>query len=102
MDPQIDSTEDFDIVGDIHGAGGHLIGLLDKLGYEDVKGVRRHKNRQMIFVGDLIDRGSHHRLVLKPVHAMVEADAAQIVTGNHEFNACTFQGFWARHGRDLR
>ena len=42
------------------------------------------------FVGDLIDRGPDQLRVLKTVKAMVDAGSAQMVLGNHEFNALAY------------
>ena len=47
----------YDIIGDIHGYAGHLVGLLRRMDYEEFKGVWRHRDRMAIFVGDFIDRG---------------------------------------------
>ena len=80
----------YDIIGDVHGEGVKLIGLLDVLGYKEVNGVYSHPNRQAIFVGDLIDRGTHHLDVLKIVRKMQKAGSAQVVMGNHEFNAVAY------------
>lgn len=43
--------------------------------------------RQAIFVDDLIDRGPKQIESVRIARAMVTADSAQIVLGNHEFNA---------------
>jgi len=77
----------YDFIGDIHGEGNKLEGLLRKMGYEEVDGVFRHPDRQAIFVGDYVDRGDHHLKALAIVKAMVEAGSARAVMGNHEFNA---------------
>ena len=84
----------YDIIGDVHGCADKLEGLLEKLGYEKRNGVYRHTERQAIFVGDLIDRGNQQVETLELVLAMVEAQAAQIVMGNHEFNAISY---WTPH-----
>ena len=47
----------YDIIGDVHGEGTKLVGLLTHLGYVKSNGVYRHPQRRAIFVGDLIDRG---------------------------------------------
>jgi hypothetical protein len=79
----------YDIIGDIHGCATPLERLLDTLGYEpnDWTGAYWHPDRRAIFVGDLIDRGPQHVRVLELVKAMVDSGSAQIVMGNHEFNA---------------
>lgn len=86
----------YDIIGDIHGHGDHLVALLGKLGYQCREGVYTHGGRQAVFVGDLIDRGSQNRMVVDIVSAMVRAGSAVAVMGNHEFNA------WAFHYEDAR
>jgi len=83
----------YDIIGDVHGSGAKLHGLLDELGWKQRDdGVRRHDdpNLQVIFVGDLIDRGEDHGGVLSTVRSMVDAGTALIVMGNHEFNAISY------------
>lgn len=89
-------TDGYDIIGDVHGHGDRLHALLQRLGYHLDHGVFAHPRRQAIFVGDLIDRGEQNRMVLETVSAMVAADTAQCVMGNHEFNA------WAFHYEDSR
>ena len=86
-------TGGYDVIGDVHGSGEKLHGLLDLLGWHaGADGVRRHaqQGRQVIFVGDLVDRGEDHRGVLTTVRAMVDANTALVVMGNHEFNAVSF------------
>lgn len=80
----------YDLIGDVHGCGLSLEMLLDKLGYSKKKGVYSHPERQMIFVGDIVDRGPRIRESLHIVYDMVQAGAAQIVMGNHEFNFLSY------------
>ena len=81
----------YDIIGDIHGCATKLEALLSKLDYRrDGSGVYRHPERTAVLVGDLIDRGEEQLQVLQLVKAMVDADSAKIVMGNHEFNAITW------------
>ena len=77
----------FDIIGDVHGHADHLEALLRKLGYQHRQGAWRHAERQLISVGDLIDRGPGQRQTVDIMRAMVEAGSAQVVMGNHELNA---------------
>jgi hypothetical protein len=86
----------YDIVGDVHGCATQLEALLDKLGYrrEGADGAYRHPERTAIFVGDLIDRGPEQLRVLHTVKTMVDAGSAQMVLGNHEFNAMAFATEW--------
>jgi hypothetical protein len=77
----------YDLVGDIHGHVDPLHRLLDKLNYTEIEGIFRHPERQMIFVGDFIDRGPEQREVLRVARSMCGAGSASAVLGNHEFNA---------------
>lgn len=80
----------YDVIGDIHGHGAKLRGLLDQLGYVERDGVSVHPDRTAIFVGDFVDRGPQQLEVLSIVRAMVEAGSALAVMGNHEFNALAY------------
>jgi hypothetical protein len=77
----------YDIIGDIHGHADALKALLYSMGYRESNGVWQHWERQAIFVGDFIDRGSKQIETVGIVRQMVEAGHAQAVMGNHEFNA---------------
>ena len=84
---------DYDIIGDVHGQGTKLRGLLATLGWNpDASGTYQHPdpNRQALFVGDLVDRGPEQREVLTIARAMVDAGTARMVMGNHEFNAICY------------
>jgi hypothetical protein len=76
----------YDLIGDIHGCSETLRILLDRLGYRLERGVYRHPQRRVIFLGDIVDRGPHIRETYEIVRAMVEAGEAEIVIGNHEYN----------------
>lgn len=85
----------FDIIGDIHGCATDLVDLLSALGYQQSgDGTYRHRRREAIFVGDLIDRGPEQRRVLQIVKAMVDDGSARMVLGNHEFNALAYAAEW--------
>ena len=86
----MDEPDGFDIIGDIHGCADMLDGLLRTLGYRRKTGVFAHRRRQAIFIGDLIDRGPQQVETLELVRPMVECGSAQIVMGNHEFNAIAY------------
>ena len=79
-----------DVIGDIHGHADKLRALLKRLGYEQSGGVYGSPDRRAIFVGDLIDRGPAIGEVMEIVAGMVRASVAQIVMGNHEFNALCY------------
>lgn len=80
----------YDLIGDIHGYAGHLKALLKKLGYREKGGAWTHAQRQVIFLGDFIDRGPSQLETLQIARAMVESGAALAVMGNHEFNAVAY------------
>ena len=77
----------YDIIGDIHGNAVKLIRLLKKMGYQYRDCVWRHPTRQVIFVGDFIDRGQQQLETVTIARAMVESGNALAVLGNHELNA---------------
>lgn len=80
----------YDLIGDVHGCGLTLRRLLEKMDYRMVSGVYRHPHRQAIFIGDIIDRGPRIREALHIVRDMVEHGYAQMVMGNHEYNALAY------------
>jgi hypothetical protein len=82
-----DMYQSYDIVGDVHGHADALVALLKNMGYEKRNGAWRHFERQVIFVGDFIDRGPKEVQTVEIARDMVEAGSAQAIMGNHEFNA---------------
>lgn len=80
----------YDIIGDVHGCARTLVALLKKLGYSQTDGVFYHPWRQVIFVGDIVDRGPRVREALHIVKNMVDIGAARCVMGNHEYNALSY------------
>lgn len=79
----------FDIIGDVHGCFDELCILLDKLGYRVTEidngyEVQPPESRKVVFVGDLVDRGSKVPQVLRLGMGMVEAGTALTVPGNHD------------------
>lgn len=84
------STVSYDLIGDIHGHARPLVELLEKLGYARTDGIYRHPERQVIFLGDFIDRGPEQREVIDIARPMIDAGTALSVMGNHEFNAIAF------------
>ncbi|MGI4871953.1 MAG: metallophosphoesterase [Janthinobacterium lividum] len=97
----------FDLIGDIHGHADELRALLHHLGYRsDATGTFRHpENRQVIFLGDYIDRGPKIRETLQLVRGMVAGGAALAIMGNHEYNALAYaapdgkDGFLRSHNK---
>lgn len=90
------AVQGYDIIGDVHGCADDLEALLTRLDYrkDGGAGEYRHPDRQVIFVGDLIDRGPGQLRVLEVAKAMVDAGSAKIVMGNHEFNALAYHTEW--------
>lgn len=80
----------FDIIGDIHGYASHAEALLIKLGYRKSHGAYRHPQRQVLFLGDLVDRGPEQVETIDLVRRMVDAGSAVVVMGNHELNAIAY------------
>jgi calcineurin-like phosphoesterase family protein/diguanylate cyclase with GGDEF domain len=78
-----------DIVGDVHGCVDELRLLLARLGYPQ-------RQRRLVFVGDLVNRGPDPAGALRLVMDLCVAGAADCVLGNHDD-----QVRWALHGRDV-
>jgi protein phosphatase len=79
----------FDIIGDIHGCFPELQTLLQQLGYQVVRendafSVTHPLGRNVVFLGDLVDRGPDTPHVLRLVMDMVASGAALCVPGNHD------------------
>ena len=81
-----------DFIGDIHGYGSKLEELLATLGYVEVGKTYEHPlKRQVVFLGDYIDRGSEVEKTLQIVKSMTQSGSAMAIMGNHEYNAICFQ-----------
>jgi protein phosphatase len=82
----------FDLIGDVHGCLEELLELLDRLGYrieatpDGPLGCRATapEGRQLVFVGDLVDRGPDSAGVLRLVMSLARQNRAQCVPGNHD------------------
>ena len=88
--PALSNIQQVDIIGDVHGCHQPLIKLLQRLGYEKVRGTWKHRERTAIFVGDIIDRGPGIRECVELVWRMYQEGSALTVLGNHEYNAVRF------------
>ena len=73
----------FDIIGDIHGQAEKIEALLKRLGYAERDGCNRQAGRQVVFLGDFIDRGPGQLRVGEIARRMVDGGAALAVMGNH-------------------
>lgn len=67
--------KEFFVVGDVHGKYELLTDLLKKWNPD---------RQQLIFVGDLIDRGENSKACLELVKELVQKKGAICLTGNHE------------------
>ncbi len=84
----------FDIIGDAHGCADELEELLALLGYVPTATVgafggaapvyAHPEGRTAVFLGDLVDRGPRILDTVRLVHAMVDAESALCVPGNHD------------------
>ena len=84
-------TGPFDVIGDVHGCRSELERLLTELGYQIRRddqyrpvGAHHPDGRQVVFLGDLVDRGPDTPGVLRLAMGMVTAGDALAVPGNHE------------------
>ena len=82
-------VQTFDVIGDIHGSYSQLKELVTRLGY-DLDTGEHPEGRELVFVGDLIDRKPDQWEVISLVKRYVEEGRAHVVMGNHEFNALAF------------
>lgn len=75
----------FDIIGDVHGCLLELRALLSRLGYKihDYR-LQPPPGRQLVLVGDLVDRGPEIVGVLKLLMQAVADGTALCVQGNHD------------------
>jgi hypothetical protein len=83
-------SQAYDLIGDVHGCARSLERLLKKMDYQHRQGCYRHAHRKVIFVGDIVDRGPRIREALHIVKDMVDQGQAEIVLGNHEYNAMCY------------
>ena len=73
-----------DIIGDVHGEIDSLQRLLQHLGYD--QDGNHPKNRLLVFVGDLFDRGPNSWAVFQLVRRLLQSNKALCIMGNHELN----------------
>jgi protein phosphatase len=84
----------FDIIGDVHGCFDELTALLKELGYEitirpsdsgeNSYAGRHPRERKIILLGDLVDRGPNSPEVLRLAVSLVESGVAYCIPGNHD------------------
>lgn len=77
----------YDVVGDIHGAVDELRELMDVLGYRYSPMGENYvhpEGRQLVFVGDVNDRGPDSIGCYEIVMGLVETGVGHLVQGNHD------------------
>lgn len=81
-----------DIIPDIHGQAEKLRLALQNLGWRrnGTTWLHPEPDRQIVFLGDFIDRGPENAEVIRIVREMMDAGRAQAIMGNHELNAIHF------------
>lgn len=89
----------FDIIGDVHGHAVKLEGLLAQLGYRFAEDVWSHESRTVVFLGDLVDYGPQQLETVAIVRRMQKAGSAQVIMGNHEFNAIAWFRGWRKRSQ---
>lgn len=72
------------VIGDVHGCFKTLLALLDQL----------PKNREICFVGDIIDRGRKS----KEVYELIRKNNYKCVLGNHEEMSQRYLDLWLGNG----
>lgn len=74
-----------DIIGDVHGCLVECLALMEKLGYQKNGGHYDHPDqRQLIFLGDITDRGPDSLKTISLVYQLVFEDKlAHYIPGNH-------------------
>lgn len=93
-----------DIIPDIHGQAEKLRLALKNLGWRrnGTTWVHPEPDRQLVFLGDFIDRGPENGAVIRIVRELMDAGRAQAVMGNHELNAIHFHMYDPDTGTPLR
>jgi predicted kinase len=81
--PTIPAETKLDVIGDVHGLAEDLQKLLEQLGYD--ADLNHPEDRQLCFLGDLVDRGPDSLGVLDLVMAAVER-GHYCIRGNHDAN----------------
>jgi len=93
-----------DIVPDIHGQAGKLLAALKNLGWQrrGLTWSHTEPDRQIVFLGDFIDRGPENAAVIRTVRELMDSGRAQAIMGNHELNALHFHMVDPETGLPLR
>jgi hypothetical protein len=93
-----------DIIPDIHGQAEKLRVALKNLGWRrnGTTWLHSEPDRQIVFLGDFIDRGPENAAVIRIVRELMDAGRAQAIMGNHELNALHYHTADPDTGAPLR
>ena len=93
-----------DIIPDIHGQAEKLRVALKNLGWRrnGTTWLHSEPDRQIVFLGDFIDRGPENAAVIRIVRELTDSGRAQAIMGNHELNAIHFHTTDPDTGAPLR
>ena len=86
LTPLLIPTLNLDVVGDTHGLLSETILLLKKTGWEFKNNTFIHSDssRKILFLGDIIDRGTQSIELLQAVENTVSSGNGYFLLGNHE------------------
>ncbi len=88
IQPNLLNTDKIDVIGDCHGLLSELIEFLMKNGWmyhqEKKYFYPIEKDRKLLFLGDIIDRGTESVELLMVIKNTVEQENAFFILGNHE------------------
>lgn len=84
--PNLIKTSKVDIIGDVHGLYDELLDFLksNDWNYNGSFFEHKDKERKLLFLGDIVDRGDKSIEVLKAVYNSVINSTAYFILGNHE------------------
>lgn len=82
------NTSKIDVLGDVHGLFDELLELVKKVGwfYDQKENclIHKDKERKLLFLGDVVDRGTQSIQVLKLIKNTQQKGSAILLLGNHE------------------
>ena len=92
---RVDPSPPAFVIGDVHGCVDELRALLLELRHHGL-----HRDSQIVFVGDLLDRGPEPVAVVRFVRGLAEAGQPVVLClGNHEERHARFRRQWEEHGQ---
>lgn len=84
--PNLLTSCKIDVIGDVHGLMDETVSLLSELGWSLRDGAFFHSDpeRKLLFLGDVVDRGSKSVELLETVIRSVRNGNVKMILGNHE------------------